>query len=289
MAESKVVGRRPLVFTDAHGAQGFVPLQALVLGDGGLELDATWRASFSETDRRALLALARDAWSSGELAAPPVAPKSPAIVFTAACAGPESNGITVAVTNVKDPEPDPALPLHAGLTLTVSEKDEYVGLSSAADAVARIGVDKPAADGKNRAGSGLVQIKEGSAAAGDGLPKGGAAFTVTAAAPVKVKAADGTTDYFTLVVREGLPDPGVKVTVTVDAEAKKYSLTAEYTSGEVPTTLGSLGALAASAASIVTAEAPPGGYAMPADTLTAPVALSGGATGIAATGTAYTS
>lgn len=293
MADSKVVGRRPLAFTSADGTQDFVPLHALVHNETGLALDGAWSKAFSAADSLALLALAQDAWKAGELSAPPVAAKSPAIVFKAACAGPEGNGITVAITRATDPEPDLKAPLQARLTLTVTEKDEYPGLTGAADAAAVIGVDKPAAGSKHKAGSGLVQIKEGSATAGDGLPKSGTSVTVSPAAPATVKAADGTTDYFTLVAREGLPTSGVKVRVNVvievDAEAKTFSLTAEYTPDPVPTSVAELGELAKTAASIVTAEAPAGGYALPADTGSAPITLTGGAAGIAASGTACTS
>lgn len=283
-----LVGKGPLAFTDARGSQRFVPLSALVLTGGKVALTQSWaekwaEAAFSPVDQNALLLLAGQALEAGELTVPPVAAKQQAVVFRAVAPGSGGNAIEVTIKYGEAPD-DPAAALQRELTLRVTEKQVYAGLTSAAEAVESIGWYKLPKSGEGTLGSGLVQVK--SAPAKDGLPEPFSTQTV-GTGTLKVLVAGGTTEYFSLAMRKNL-DPDV--TIAVDEIAKTYTVTAEYDSGEHVTTISKLAALHEAVTSLVTLEAPAGGYALPAETEDdTPLRLTGGAPDIEARGTAFTS
>ncbi|MET8668151.1 hypothetical protein ABZV87_27925 [Streptomyces tendae] len=307
-----VVGRRPLVFTGTDGSQRFVPLSAFEIdAAGAIGLTARWQEAYPDSaDRQFLVGLAKRAQDDGEIAAAPEAPSRPAVVFKAAGPGPEGNNIKVALDY---PAPDttaapaaPAAPAQQeskAPQLTVEQSDVYQGLATAADAVKRIGTDQLPAGSEDRIGTGLVQVKAGTAE-GAGLPEDFDALITGESAVKERREARGQGDrkeqsddrgvYFTLVLRKSLPktvrDKGVNVTITVDPTAGTYDVKAVYTSTphtfEADTVIP-LTNLPESITGIVGASAPPRGYAPPKVPWT--TTLRGGADGVAAGATACTS
>jgi hypothetical protein len=286
MSTTAVAGHGPLSFTDSNGRQRSVPLSALQFNGSKLELksqspdDWTGPSGIANTaDQTTLLAVAAERLSAGELFAPPMAPPSPAILFTAAVAGPEGNDITVNVSQAAGNA------LTAQVTISAKTTDVYAGLPDGATAKTRIGVDDPGTSG-DRAGSGIVMVKE-SAPIVAGLPKDGQNLTVTA--DTNVLADDGVTTLFTLVPRPGAPVAGIPVTVAVDpgSNPATFTLTASFDTGPSSAIgLNELTALPAPVPFLISASPPPRGVAVPVG---GDVQLSGGAPGVAASATAYTS
>ena len=282
MSTMAVAGHGPLSFTDSNGRQRSVPLSALQFNGPALELGPDWTVAsgIADTaDQTTLLAVANERLAAGELFAPPMAPPSPAILFTAAVPGSEGNDITITVS------------ASAGNALTAQPKisarttDVYAGLTDGAAARTRIGVDDPGTSG-DRAGSGIVMVKESTPIAA-GFPKDGQSLTVATDTPVLAE--DGTTTLFTLVPRPGGPAAGIPVTVAVDpgSNPPTFTVTASFDTGpSTPIPLSELATLPAPLPFLISASPPPRGVAVPAG---GDVQLSGGALGVAASATAYTS
>ena len=170
--------------------------------------------------------------------------------------------------------------------IDAAETDTYSGLATAADAAQAIGVGTaPTSAGDPPQGGGVVVVKSGSAT-GAGLPQDGQILSVTSAGKA-VLASDGTT-LFILAARSGYPGSGIKTTVGLDPGGTTFTVTAAYDAENTATTVAEtdLTGLPAGVAFLVTASTPPGGLALPAEGTT--TTLSGGATGLPATGVAYT-
>lgn len=281
MSTVDVTGHSPLSFTNEDGSQRFVPLSALELVGSELKLKAAWAAEFSNADQATLLAVASTLKASRQLEPPPLTAPRPAIGFTAATAGPEGDNIVVTLT------PDPGTVTEAQVLIQAVETDTYSGLTDAAAAAMKIGVDNATGNpGDPPAGTGLVHVKAGGTT-GTGLPKNNQNLTVKGAT-TNVLAADASTTLFQLVPRSGAPPAGIPVKVTVDSAAGTFTVEASYDtgSGQPKVPLTALNTLAAPITFVVTAAPAPSGLARPKQ---GDVRLSGGAPGIAATGVAYTS
>ena len=286
-----VVGTAPISFTDSTGAQKSVPLSALKFSGSTLQLASGWTSAFNGQDQAILLAVANARVAEGELTAPPVRPPRPAIAAMATHPGPESNNISVTVTVHGDSDH----PLSATLEFGATETDTYTGLRTAAAAAMAIGVDAPSGQqGSPLAGTGLVVVKSGSVATANTLPVEHPQSALPPAG-LDVQAADHST-LFTLVPRADYSGSGeLSVGVTLDPTGGTFKVTATYSSGTPGTlpevTLLTLNELPSQVAYLVTASAPSGGVMLPA----APppdgssVQLSGGASGLAASGLFYTS
>ncbi len=282
MAIQAVSGKAPVTFTDSFGAQRSVPLAAFQLNGSTIQLDSAWSAVFSPADAVILLALAKAKVLAGEFAPPPVIPPAPALSFAAVTPGPEGNGITVSI------QPDPGPLLTTKFLINAVETDTYTGIADATAAANTIGVDvATGTPGSPPAGSGLVTVQAGSIAAGADLPKDGQSLSVKSSA-VSVVAADGTTVLFKLVPRAGYSGSGIPVTIALDPGGHTFTLTATCDAGNTTNkvTAAGLSTLPSAVAFLVSAQAPPSGLALPA---AGPVRLSGGATGLPASGSAYTS
>jgi len=279
-----VAGNAPLAFTTSLGEQLSVPLSAFSLSGSTITFSDAWANQFLAADQAILLALAKNRLATGDLAAAPAAPPVPALSFTAAAAGPTGNNITVTIGSVTGTSA-----VDGKLTLDVAETDTFSALASASAAALAIGTDvAPASPTDPPLGTGVVVVKSGSAT-GTGLPKTGQSWPVTA--EKDVLAADGTTTLFVLQPRAGAPAAGINtVTVDVDPGGTTFTVTAQYDSGAsapiAVTELPVLTDLPAAVTFLVHPSAPPAGLALPA---AGGVTLSGGATGLPATATAYTS
>ena len=75
-------------------------MAAFTLSAGKIELETAWDTALAmaQIDAVALAKLAQMRFDSGDFRAPPAPHPSAAILFTAAAAGVEGNGITVTVT-----------------------------------------------------------------------------------------------------------------------------------------------------------------------------------------------
>jgi hypothetical protein len=276
MATTDVTGQSPLSFTDANGAQRFVPLSAFEFSGSNVQLKTAWASDFSSAEQKILLAVASAKASAGALTPPPLPPARPAVVFTAAAPGPDGNTIVVTVT------PEDGTVLSAKVVVTAIGTFTYPDLADAAAAKSALGVDAPV--GGEHKGRGVVMLQKAGALKPGKLPK---AQSLTAKAAGADVVADDGTKLFTLVPNPDAPGVGVPVTITVDTDAGTFTLKADYDAkNTAKIALAPLAPLPASVALIVTASAPPGGIALPA---AGDVHLSGGEAGIAATGTAYTS
>ena len=252
MANQAAAGKAPITFSDSLGAQRAVPLSAFTFNGSTIALNSTWTSVFTAQDQAILLALANAKVTAGELTPPPVIPPQPAIIFTAAVAGPQGNGITVTVTA------DPPPLATAQLLITATETDTYSGLADATAAENQIGVDAAVVGGPP-VGTGVVMLKSGAATAA-GLPKDGQSLKVKTA--TTVLAADGSTTLFTLVPRAGDGGPGIPVTVNLDPSGTTFTLTASYDANNTSTKVSAengLGSLPASVAFLIAAQAPPRG------------------------------
>ncbi|MFD9452415.1 hypothetical protein ACFWBC_04885 [Streptomyces sp. NPDC059985] len=310
-----VVGRRPLGFTDAKGSQRSVPLSAFTLAPAGdLTLKASWKDAFpTEADRSTLARLAEGALATGDIAAAPEPARQPAVIFKAVAPGPRGNTIEVELTHSAE-ESAAELPKKKTLLLMVTRTDTYKGLRGPGDAVRAIGTGgSPEDDVECPLGTGLIQVKCGTAAAVDenclpkpfdGVVKSGQGAkvqadadncdqVVTSGRKAGARATRGNCDYFTLVLNEGLPEAvsaeGVRVQITVDVAARTYDLTASFTSDRVAcgtSTVPTFTGIAGTKAALVTVTAPAQGFAPPMVPQTLKL---GGGDGVAATGVAYTS
>jgi hypothetical protein len=281
---SDVVGPRPISFTDQHGGQRSVPLSGLEIVGTKVQVRSSWTTAFDAPDLPVIAALATSRLAAGELAAPAMAPPLPAVMFKAAVAGEEGNGITVSV--VTKPGPPAPTVFAATLTLNAAETDTYTGLAGAADAFKTVGVDTaPTNPGDPPLGTGLVQVVASGAKA-DGTPKSDTYAIKTKA--VDIKAQDGTTTLFSVVPRAGYPGTEMNVVIALDPSGTTFSLTATYApAASQDVAIDKLDTLPASLAFLVSAGDPPSGRAVPSTT-SATVALTGGAPGIAASGVAFT-
>ena len=278
MATTDVTGQSPLSFTDANGAQRFVPLSAFEFSGSKVQLKTAWASEFTGAEQTIMLAVATARAAAGELTPPPVRPPSPALLFTAAFDGAEGNNVVVTVT------PDAGNVLTAKALIDVTETDTYPGLTDAAAAKAALGVDNPAAD--ETAGTGLVTLKKSGAMKTGVLPKAQTVTAKGAGADVVAPGQNGD-KLFTLVLGPRGPSAGVPVTITPDTASGTFTLEAVYAVGNTTkVALSPLGALPAAVTAVISVSAPPGGVAVPA---AGDVQLSGGADGVAASGTAYTS
>jgi len=281
-----VAGNAPLTFTDSLGRQRSVPLSALQFSGSTLEPASGWSSAFKPADITILLALAQARVATGDLAPAPAPPPVPAISFTAVAAGPQGNNIAVTVVSVTGPAGEALSALNAKLVIDAAETDTYSGLATAADAAQAIGVDTaPTSVGDPPQGGGVVVVKSGSAT-GAGLPKDGQILSVKSAGK-PVLASDGSTTLFILAARSGYSGSGIKTTVSLDPSGTTFTVTATYDAGNTATTVAEteLTELPPAVAFLVTASAPPGGLALPAEGTT--TTLSGGAAGLPATGVAY--
>lgn len=280
-----VVGPSPISFTSTQGGQLVVPLSALQFNGSTVEVKSAWAASFDAGETQTLLALATALAAAGELTAPPIAPPSPAIMFTARHAGPESNDIVVTAAPGSGP------PLTTTIAVSVVQTDTYGLLASATAAALAIGVDAPTGKaGDPAAGTGVVVVQQGSVATGTTLPADNQSGVLTSAG-FEVKAVDNSV-LFTLLPRADYTGSGgLSVSVNLDPSGTTFTVKAVYDSakeaGPQPkVTILTLGALPAPVAYLVSASAPPAGAEAPAG---GSVQLSGGGPGLAATGLFYTS
>lgn len=283
VAPVDVVGATPISFTNTDGAQVVVPLSALQFTGSDLQLKSGWTALFDASEKTTLLALAKARAAVGELTAPPAPPPRPAIAFTAAHSGPESNGIVVTAA------PDPGPPLTATIAITVVETDSWAGLATGADAAMALGVDAPTgADGDPEAGTGLVVIKQGSVGASLKRAKAGSGV-LKKATGVDIKDLDDVVIFTLLPRADYVGKDGVSYAITVDGS--NFTVTATYDSAkesgaQAKVTVQTLGDLPDQVAYLVTASAPPSGAALP---VAGSAQLSGGSAGLAANGLLYTS
>jgi|GEM_PF-4561114 len=278
-----VVGSTPVSFTNSDGAQKVVPLSALQFNGSDLQVRTAWSASFDPGETTTLLAVARARAAAGELNPPPVPPPTPALAFTAARTGPETNNIVVTVAAEDD-----TAPLEAELTVTVAETDSYPALATGDAAAMAIGVDSSTGNaGDPGPGSGLVVVKKGSTGAST-KPAVASTGVLKKATGVDLKDSDGKV-VCTLLPRTDYQGTG-GLSYTVTASGGTFTVSATYdstkeTGTQKPVTLQTLGELAAPVGYLVTCSAPPSGAALPADST---VGLSGGADGLAANGLLYT-
>jgi hypothetical protein len=284
-----VTGSTPLSITASTGGQRVVPLSALEFVGSSVRLRQAWESAFTAAEATALLALAEARVAGGELRKPPVAPPTPALVVTATVPGPESNTISVHVT----PDQTAPSPLTSPIGVSVTERDVYGGVPTATAAAAAIGTDTPpAAPTDPPLGTGLVRVKSGSIAASTKLPVD-VAETALPDAGLPVKDADGNV-LFTLLPRPGYsPTKGLTVQIERDTSGASFTVTAAYDSAqettELPTfTLLSLDSLPKPVTYLVTLTSPAGGAAVPAETPSEGVRLTGGGRGLAARALLYT-
>ena len=224
-------------------------------------------------------------------------PPIPAVTFTAASPGVTGNGITVTVGLVGGG----ATLCDSSLSLDGKETDAFPGLADAGAAVTAIGSDTaPVNPGDPPLGTGLVQVHSEVTGTGTGLPQAGP-YPITNSSPVAIPASNGSGTLFEIVARQapaaapytaGLP--AITVTVDLPPGGTTFTLTASYDSGTETVTFEDLtSALPPALGFLIAVTAPAGGFAVPAVPAAAPattqVQLSGGGTGIPATGVAYTS
>jgi hypothetical protein len=262
-----ITGSGPLAITGKNGGQCFVPLSAFELTGGKVTLKSgtgqDWATELAKIiDTNALTALAADRVAAGELTAPPARRASPAILFSAAAAGPEGNAITVEVTptNLDD------------VTLKASQELVYAGLASATAAQAAIG---------DATGTGPVQVT--TVGSGKKAPK-----PIGPKPLKKDEAVDviDTNDATLFTLKNTAPDDA---TVSVRLDTAPPLFVVEVKRGPLTSSKVKLTDLKTStgdASKLVTADTPPTGLAEPAAST---VRLSGGADGVRATGVAYTS
>lgn len=266
MASSKVgiTGPGPLAVTDKRGRQQFVPLSAFTLISGKIAMEAAWDTALTaaQIDTATLTKFAQMRFDLGDFRTPPKPHPSAAILFTAAAAGVEGNGITVTVT------PDGL----EGVTLDAAQQLTYAGLSTSAGAKSAIG---------DATSTAPVQVT----AVGDGT-KVAAAVVSTAVQPTKsldVKDTDGKV----LVTLTNATADDATVTVTADADPAKFTIAVSrgpLSSKKVK--LSELATKTDGAFALATAVPAPTGIAPPAAGV---VRLSGGATDVKASAVAYTS
>ncbi len=292
-------GLGPIGFTTSvSGGQLSIPLSAFALKNGStVALASAWASAFSTTDTAILVALAQAKYASGELTAAVQPPPIPAVTFTAASPGATGNNIDVTV-GVAESGTGPQTVFNCSLALDGTETDTFSGLASASAALTAIGSDTAPAPNSNDPplGTGLVQFHS-AGPLGTGLPEAGT-HPITDLTPLAIPASGGGT-LFEIVARQtpaaapytaGLP--AITVTVVLPPGGTTFTLTASYDSGTETVAFDDLAsALPPALGFLCTVAAPGGGFAVPgvsASTGTTEVQLSGGGTGIPATGVAYT-
>jgi hypothetical protein len=222
-----VIGNGPIDFMDSGGEQVSVPLSALKIESGQVDLESSWadKAGLSGDDPSILKGLLAELQRQGYLRSAPAPTQKPAMIVKAASPGPEGNNIEITVSEVTQNTDAPLDPLKTTFSVTAKETDEYPDLMLASIATV-LGIDE---DPK---GTGLVHVVTGSVAA-DGVPAekiGTKALKLGPGAQVEVKDKDDKT-LFTLKPRASLgsSDPKVKVTITeVDTAKKTFKLTATW-------------------------------------------------------------
>jgi hypothetical protein len=283
-ATTDVLGSSPLAFTDAKGAQRSVPLSAFEFSGSKIQLKAAWQTDFSAAEAVTLVALATARASTGELVPPPKPPKSPAVAFTAKHAGPESNNITVTAAADQGMSP-----LATTMAISATETDTWTGLATGAAAAKALGVDNPTgAPGDPLKGTGLVVVKQGSVGAST-KPAVASSGVMAKATGVDIKDTDSKV-VMTILPRADYAGTG-GLSYEVTATSTTFTLTATYDSSkesgnQSKVTVLTLDQLPAQVAYLVGAAAPPSGAAVPAS---GSVQLTGGGTGLAASGLLYTS
>lgn len=278
-----LVGSQPISFTNTNGDQMVIPLSALEFSGGQPLLKTAWANAVPAllASQATINALAQALAAVGELTPPPTPPPAPALAFTATRTGPETNGVTVSAST----QPGSGGPLTTEITIKATETDTWSGLSNGADAAHAMGTDAAP-------GTGLLVVKQNSFSSNAGL-------SIPTASNGKLQAgqtadlleSDNTTKVCTIQPRADYTGTaGLKYTVTPDAAGQSFTITATYDSSTEPggtntITLLTLSSLPAPVTYLVKASAPPTGAVVPAD---GSVQLSGGASGIAATGLLYT-
>jgi hypothetical protein len=285
-----VVGATPISITGSTGGQRVVPLSALQFNGSALQVKPAWANTFTADEITALVAVATARLATGELSKPPVPLPTPALVVTAAVAGPESNGIVVHLAPAPDPDTPP---LSTPISIFVTETDSYPGLTTASEAIAAIGTDQAPAAGGPPLGTGLVQVQSSSinAAQGDAVP-----VDVDGKVPangLKVKDKDGNV-LFALIPRASFsPAKGLTARVKNDASGTSFTVTVSYDSTpettSLPTfTIQSLSALHPAVGYLINLTAPATGAAVPAPTPATGITLTGGGPDLAARALLYT-
>jgi hypothetical protein len=272
---TEVVGTGPLAYTDKKGLQRVIPLTALVFTGNKIQIrpdDGTckWTSALA-ADEDLITLLATERVAAGELTSAPTPPPVPAVRFTAAKAGPESNNIAVTVDYSANTGLDTAL------TITAERTDTYPGLTDANAAAAAIGVDSTKAD--------FMFVDSTTVKVQPKLPDEfsdkdlGTDYNVTTGGAI----------HFTLKPHPGMPaNSSVKLSLTHDRSESTFTVTAKYLSNPAPAavTIPALSPLDPGVTYLVTATAPASGAAVPAK---GSVQLTGGGPGHAASGLAYTS
>jgi len=281
-----VGGPSPISFTGSNGSQRVVPLSALSFSGSSVEVSSGWTSEFDSSETAILLALAADLFAIGELTPPPSPPPQAAVAVTATHTGPLTNGITVTVS-----APTGQSPLTTPITVSAVEVDTWSDLGSGTAAAMTIGVDAPTGkQGDAPAGTGLIVVKQGSTGGSSELPV--AAISTVLKAGVGVDLVDSSNaKVCTILPRADYSGTGgLSYTVTIDASGKTFTLTATYdstkeTGTQGTITLQTLTKLPTQVGYLVGVTPPASGAALPGD---GSVQLSGGTTGIAASGMFYT-
>ncbi|MGO9155487.1 hypothetical protein [Mycobacterium sp.] len=284
-ASVDVVGPSPIGFTNSNGDQKVIPLSALEFNGSQIALKTAWQTPLSSTtDQTILLKLAQALATAGVLTPPPAPPPAPALGFTAARTGLETNNINVTATTAGT-----GGPLAIQITLTATEADTWSSLGSGANAAKVIGVDKPTGKpGDPAVGTGLIVVVQGSA--GPGIPVASSG-TLQKGQTADLLESDGKTKVCTIAARADYQGAaGLKYTVVLDSSGQSFTITAKYDSskekgGTTAITVLTLSKLPDPLAYLVSVSVPPTGALVPANNSS--VQLSGGAPGIAATGLLY--
>ena len=287
-----VVGSSPITFTNKDGAQKFVPLSALQFTGSqiGLKSPSPWTSLFDQNELTRLLAVAQAKAAIGELTPAQSPPPAPALAFTAAHTGPETNGITVTASTPSTP--GTGGPLTIPITITATETDTWSGLKDGTSAAQKIGVDNPTGNqGDPPAGTGLIVVVQGSVVTTNvGIPANVPSTTLKASTPVDILDQSNNKVFSIAPRADYTGNGGLSFILTNDPSGTTFTISATYDSTkeqgtQSPITLPTLSSLAGQVAYLITATAPPSGALVPAD---ASVQLSGGGPGIAANGLIYT-
>jgi hypothetical protein len=129
MATTLATGSGPFEFTSSEGKHISIPLAAFSFVDGKVSVDAAWSPLTSTSPGRELLNLAVQ---EGTISPRPAPSPFPAMILKAADSGAGGNNITVTVVVssavASPPTNDPTL---TDFSITVTENDNYTGLTTA--------------------------------------------------------------------------------------------------------------------------------------------------------------
>jgi hypothetical protein len=286
MTNPPVTGNGPFEFTDTFGRHVSIPLTAFSVDPvQGIVPDAAWAPVVGALPASALFAYAL----KGKLIVPAPAPSAfPAMIVTAADPGPAGSNITIQIVSGA-PNADPT---KTTFNIVVNETDKYYGLTAATIASV-LGTCNPAgtptAPGSN---PGLVQVLQGS------VDTVGAPLAVTALlsgnpAKVDIDQHASPARVFTLVAKKpGADGALIKVQVipvvsSPPSNPETFSLIATWQKEVDGVTIGALQSQVQSLLGYeITVSTPASGaFSVPAASTTA---LSGGATGVAASATLFT-